>query len=343
MVTVRAYTATVPGWVAQRLMSSIDTLIPVSVRELWPNEASGFTPWLHANPGILGDVLGTELFPEDREAAVGRYSADLLFRDNSDRVVVVENMFGPTDHDHLGKLITYSAGLGAGVAVLVAEEFRDEHRSALDWLNHISQNDFAFFGVILEAWRIGDSNPAPRLRVDTQPDNWSRAVRSTAGGDSPTAQAYRRFWGRFLPRLHEAQQARPKWSRVSTPSKGNWMSFGSARSELLRYNPAFCATPRRGCRVEAYLDSTDVDPSDVFDWLHERRQDIDEAVSQPVEWDRLDGRRACRIAVYFPDEVRVSDEHRWAELVEWMVPTICDLKVAFDPVIEGYPKTASQR
>ena len=48
--------------------------------------------------GILGDLLGTELFPEDREAAVGRYSADLLFRDNSERVVVVENMFGPTDH-----------------------------------------------------------------------------------------------------------------------------------------------------------------------------------------------------------------------------------------------------
>ena len=109
-------------------MSTIDTLLPVPVRHLWPNEANDFTPWLHDNPGILGDVLGMELFPEDREAAVGRYSADLLFRDNSDRVVVVENMFGVTDHDHLGKLITYSAGLDAGVAVLVAEEFRDEHR-----------------------------------------------------------------------------------------------------------------------------------------------------------------------------------------------------------------------
>ena len=146
-------------------------------------------------------------------------------------------MFGPTDHDHLGKLITYSAGLDAGVAVLVAEEFRDEHRSALDWLNHISQNDFAFFGIILEAWRIGDSNPAPRLRVDTQPDGWSRAVRAATSGESPTAQAYRRFWRLFLPRLHEAKKARPNWSRVSTPSKRHWMSFGSARSELLRYNP----------------------------------------------------------------------------------------------------------
>ena len=81
-------------WFTARL-STIDTLISVPVRELWPNEANDFTPWLHHNPEILGDVLGTELFPQDREVAVGRYSADLLFRDSSDRVVVVENMFGP--------------------------------------------------------------------------------------------------------------------------------------------------------------------------------------------------------------------------------------------------------
>ena len=325
-----------------RPVPTIDTLTPVPVRELWPNEANDFTPWLHVNPEILGDLLGTELFPEEREAAVGRYSADLLFRDSADRIVVVENMFGPTDHDHLGKLITYSAGLDAGVAVLIAEEFRDEHRSALDWLNHISQNDFAFFGVIIEAWRIGDSNPAPRLRVDTQPDNWSRAVRSTAGGDSPTSQLYRRFWERFLPRLHEAHRKRPKWSRVSTPSKRHWMSFGSARSELLRYNPCFCAVPRHGFRVEGYLDSTRVDPSEVFDWLHERRNEIDDAIDQTVDWDRLDGKRACRTSVYFPDEVRAGDEDRWDELIEWMVPTLCDFKDAVDPVIEGYPRNTSQ-
>ena len=315
-------------------VSTIETLISVPVRTLWPNEANDFTPWLHDNPGILGDVLGTELFPEDREVPVGRYSADLLFRDSSDRLVVVENMFGATDHDHLGKLITYSAGLDAGVAVLIAETFRDEHRSALDWLNRVSQSDFAFFGVILEAWRIGDSHPAPRLRVDTKPDDWSRAVRATTA-DSPTAQAYHRFWSEFLPKLHHAQ---PGWSRVSTPSKTNWMSFGSSRPEIVRYNPAFCATPRRGCRVEAYLDSTTLDPSEVFDWLVERREGINAAIDQQVEWDRLDGRRACRISVYFPDELRVTDEDRWSELVGWLVPTIGRVKDAFDPVIGAYPQ-----
>ena len=286
-------------------MTKIDTLIPVPVRELWRNEAADFTPWLLDNAALLGEVLGTELFPEGRERRVGRYSADLMFRDSSDRLVVVENMFGATDHDHLGKLITYSAGLDAGIAVLIAEEFRDEHRSALDWLNRVSRNDFSFFGVVLEAWCIGDSNPAPRLRVDTKPDDWLRNVRSS--GDSLRAQTYRRFWGEFLPRLHDVH---PDWSRVRTPSKDHWMSFGSARSDLYRYNPAFGMALRRTCRVELYVDSPTVTPSDVFDWLVERRDEIEAKVTQEIDWDRLDGNRACRIAVYFHDEVRVSDEHR---------------------------------
>ena len=316
-------------------MTKIDTLIPVPVRKLWRNEAADFTPWLLDNAALLGEVLGTELFPEGRERRVGRYSADLMFRDSSDRLVVVENMFGATDHDHLGKLITYSAGLDAGIAVLVAEEFRDEHRSALDWLNRISLNDFAFFGVVLEAWRIGDSDPAPRLRVDTKPDDWSRTVRSA--GDSERAQTYRRFWGEFLPRLHEAH---PDWSRVRTPSKDHWMSFGSARSDLYRYNPAFGAALRGTCRVELYVDSPTITPSDVFDWLFERREKIEAEVPQEIDWDRLDGNRACRIAVYFRDEVRVTEEHRWPELIDWFVETLGQLKAAFDPVIRDYPRDA---
>ena len=141
----------------------IATLSPVDVRDVWAGEATHFTPWLAKHADLLGAALGLDLDLEKSEAAVGRFSADLVFRDTAtDRAVVVENMFGPTDHDHLGKLITYAAGLEAGYAVLLATQFGDEHRSALNWLNHISTDNFAFFGVVLEAWRIGDSPPAPR-------------------------------------------------------------------------------------------------------------------------------------------------------------------------------------
>ena len=99
-------------------MHSFGTLEPVDIREVWATEAGEFTPWLAENADVLGEALGMDLLHEQTEAAVGRYSADLVFREEStDRIVVVENLFGPTDHDHLGKLIAYAAGLGAGYAV----------------------------------------------------------------------------------------------------------------------------------------------------------------------------------------------------------------------------------
>ena len=141
----------------------------------------------------------------------------------------------------------------------------------------------------------------------------------------------------YLPRLHDVH---PDWSRVRTPSKDHWMSFGSARSDLYRYNPAFGMALRRTCRVELYVDSPTVTPSDVFDWLFERREEIEAEVPQEIDWDRLDGNRACRIAVYFRDEVRVTEEHRWPELIDWFVETLGQLKAAFDPVIRDYPRDA---
>ena len=99
---------------------------------------------------------------EGQEVPVGGYSADLVLNDiSADSRVVVENMYGSTDHDHIGKLITYAAGLSASYAVLLAETFRPEHRTALNWLNSISSEERGFFGLSLEIWRIGDSSPRP--------------------------------------------------------------------------------------------------------------------------------------------------------------------------------------
>ena len=160
-------------------MVELGTLSPVEVRDVWPSESGDFTPWLAENADLLSEALGMDLLHERTEAAVGRYSADLVFREvSTDKAVVVENMFAPTDHDHLGKLITYAAGLGASYAVLLSPEFREEHRSALTWLNSVSADDFGFFGVVLEGWRIGESLPAPRLREDR---GFHSTTRTTSG------------------------------------------------------------------------------------------------------------------------------------------------------------------
>lgn len=315
-------------------MDHIGTLSPVGIRKIWETEDGEFTPWLAQNADLLGEALGMALHHEQTEAAVGRYSADLVFsEDSTDRIVVVENMFGPTDHDHLGKLIVYAAGLEASYIILIAPEFRDEHRSALDWLNSISAPDFGFFGVVLEAWRIGDSLPAPRLRLDVNPDNWSRSVQSARNaGLSDTQKAYLRFWGAFLPAFRDAH---PGWTRATVPQKVHWMSFPSARSGLLKYNAAFCRSVRGyGLRAEAYIDTGDqATTKEAFDLLHEQRKRIEQSVGEELDWDRLDDNQGSRISLYFPDEIRVTDEQRWPEVQPWLVQAMGRMRDAFNPVL----------
>ena len=105
-------------------MSDIAALEPVSIRDVWPDEAKDLTPWLASKPDLLSDALGMDLELEGQEVVVGQFSADLVFRDVGSRsLVVVENMVNKTDHDHVGKLITYGAGLDANLRRSPRREF----------------------------------------------------------------------------------------------------------------------------------------------------------------------------------------------------------------------------
>lgn len=217
----------------------IGTLKKMAIRDVWPTEdgrkskapGPGFTPWLANNADLLGEVLGMDLLHEGKTEArvgAGRLRSDVIFRDDStQKTVVVENMFGSSDHDHLGKLISYAAGLDAAYAVLISENFKDEHRDALRWLNSNS-DDCAFFGVALEAWRIvsnadaagaiDDSPAAPWFRVEVQPDGWL----PLSGETTELQDLYQEFWRQFLPEFTKQHKG---WGQGRTPQKSSSMGF----------------------------------------------------------------------------------------------------------------------
>ena len=147
------------------------TIDKVDLRGVWENEAADFTPWLGENLTALGEALGLDLELKGQEAPVGGFSLDVLAHEpNTNRPVIIENQLETTDHDHLGKLITYASGYDANVVVWITREFKDEHRQALDWLNQRSGEDTEFFGVVIEVWKIDDSRPAPHFRVVSAPN-----------------------------------------------------------------------------------------------------------------------------------------------------------------------------
>ncbi len=151
--------------------------VPATAPDGWNHEARDFTPWLADHLDLLGEQLGLALQLREREYPVGRYSLDLLLEDAQGRRVIVENQFGQTDHDHLGKLLTYCAGTEAEVVIWISESLTEEHVAALEWLNESTVSGVGFFGVELELLKIDDSKPAPHFKVAVQPNEWRKRVR----------------------------------------------------------------------------------------------------------------------------------------------------------------------
>ena len=313
-------------------MVEVASLDEVPVREVWPDEAHDFTPWLAENPEHLSKALHMDLELEGVEVTVGPFSADVVLRDaNTGQRVVVENYLETTDHDHLGKLITYAAGLEAHWAVLVAKTFRPEHRSALIWLNLISGEDSGFFGIEVHAVRIGDSPAAVQLGVVVAPDDFSRQARAGTKAMTETQALYTDWWAEFLPALHDAH---PGWSSARTPSYANWMNFPSGKGGV-RYGLSFAyptGASRYTLRAEVYVD----DGASMFSLLEAQRSRIEGECSHELRWEPLEDARASRVAVYL-DPANPADRSKWPEYRAWAIKTLGELRRAFSVPIKNLP------
>lgn len=198
----------------------ICSLIPVDLRLAWAHEANDFTPWLASNLDRLRAAVGIDLVLEGTEVTVGPFSADILATDAlTNERVLIENQLEQADHAHLGQILTYLAGLDARSVIWIAKAFRDEHLSAVRWLNNNTMDDFSFFAVEVSAVRIGDSPVAPLFSVVEKPNDWDRQLHQAAPGiqeDKPSRLA-KEYWEKaFLayPELQGVGRAGPGGSNV---------------------------------------------------------------------------------------------------------------------------------
>lgn len=283
----------------------------VDLRQVWPNEATSFTPWLEENPEELGEVLGLDL-EFVREKPVGKFSLDLFGTDlNTNRKVIVENQLETSNHNHLGQLLTYAGGVEPSVIVWVAKSIRQEHRAALEWLNSVTDSDTMFFGVEVKAIRIGDSEPAPMLDLVVEPNSWVKEMRSSGGGnfDSEKSKAYGDFWRTLID---EVSDELPEFASRKAWNRG-WLPLGQGLSGV-RLTLVFYA---QGLRAEFYFGSSDQQLNQSrFDSVLQQRESIEAAAGRSLGWETLEGRKACRIALYGPDG-DITETERWAEYRTW--------------------------
>lgn len=203
----------------------------VDLKSVWPHEALDFTKWLaeEGSLALLSEAVGMNLELREVESAVGSFRADIYAADaDTGAKVIIENQLEDTNHDHLGKIITYAAGKDAQAVIWIVCHARDEHRQAIEWLNAHTDDEVAFFLVEIEVWSIGDSLPAPRFNVVEQPNEWARAVKASEGM-SETDKIKLAYWTRY----REVAEATPEFMKEFSPrkpSKDHWSTLSCGSS-----------------------------------------------------------------------------------------------------------------
>lgn len=293
----------------------------VDIRDVWPNEATSFTPWLEGHPEELGELLGLEL-EFVREQSVGAFSLDLFGKDvNSDRLVIVENQLARSDHSHLGQLLTYAGGLDPAYIIWIASEIRDEHKAALDWLNSVSNSETFFFGIEVKAIRIGNSEPAPMLDVVVQPNAWTKQAHESrsAAVESERDKTYQRFWQTCIDQISDEFTG----LRNKVAPAQQWISTSTGVSAVT-INLVFHS---QGLRVEFYFGSSDGDlNAQRFSAVLEDRARIEELANRQLVWEPLDGKKAARIAAYGIPGADVVNESEWPDYISWFSNAYRDMR-----------------
>ncbi len=300
------------------------------LRKAWPHEANDFTPWLAEHISELGDALGLEIELQEQEASVGSFSLDLLARESvTDRTVIIENQLEPTNHDHLGKLLTYAGGYDANVIVWVAKNFRDEYRQALDWLNQRTDEDTEFFGVAVELWKIGDSLPAPHFNVLSAPNEWQRETKHSVrdAKKSERSQRYQAFFQKLADALSERGLTNARKALAES-----WFSFSAGHGGRVQYGAVF--GHGNTARVEFYIRHTVQEwNKELFDRLMDQKEAIEAELSESLEWQRLDDKTASRISVQRQGSID-DDQETLDEIRNWMIEKLLDFKRVFGPRLD---------
>ena len=301
----------------------------VDVRELWKHEQYDFSNWLalEENIALLNDTLGLSLIDVDKEVYVGAYRCDLVARDEITGVkVIIENQLEASNHDHLGKIITYASGLDASVVVWVVTRAREEHRSAIEWLNNNTGSNLNFFLLEIHAYRIGDSLAAPKFEVIEKPNDFIKYAKGikTTNEITKTQAECLAFWMMFNDVL-DAQ------NNPINPTKAtidHWRNVAIGSSEacvsINLVNKDNCVV------VDVYI----FDNKDLFDGLYSQREEIEHALGYSLDWQRIDDKKASRIK-YTIFGLNFNDHSNYRALMDEIINRATQMREVFSMRVKG--------
>jgi hypothetical protein len=305
----------------------VGRLEKVDLRKVWIKEAKDFTTWLENNLDILSEHVGFDLSSLEREKSTGTFSADIFAEGPNGDTVVIENQLEKTDHDHLGKLITYLSNLEAKTAIWITSNPRPEHITAINWLNEISPSDTSFFLVKVEAYKIGDSEPAPLFTAICAPSEEAKQIGVQKQHLAERHLRRLEFWKQLL----EKAKSRTNLHANVSPSKDNWITAGAGKSGM---GWSYAITMDKGS-VELFIDRGP-DKKDETDKIYEKivedGEKIQNQFGEPLIWDKVEGRRVCRIKS-LSEIGGLKDSDSWDQIQEDMIGRMIRLEKSLKPTL----------
>lgn len=299
----------------------------VPLREIWKHEALDFTKWLQENLDVLSDIIGVSLSSAERERSAGNFNVDLVAEDEAGNPIIIENQLEKSNHDHLGKIITYLAAIEAKSAVWIVADPRPEHVSAISWLNDSSTA--RFYLIKVEGVKIGSSEPAPLLTLIVGPGEGSKEVSETKKDIAERYTIRYNFWKELLQKAKQ----RNKLHAALSPGQYSWLGAGAGKSGM-SYN---YGVRKHDCQVELYIDrgaDSEKENVQIFEELFKHKEEIEKAFGDQLNWERLENRRACRISKKI-DIGGYRDEDRYPVIHEALISAMSKLENALRPYIAG--------
>lgn len=301
---------------------SLGRIEQVELRDVWKHEAHNFTKWLAEpeNLDLLSEEIDIELSLIDTEYNVGRFNVDIFAEEaGANRKVIIENQLEKTDHDHLGKLITYASGLDAEIIIWIVKEVLEEHQQAIDWLNENTNEKINFFAIKMEVWKIGDSKKAPKFHVISKPNNWTKTVKKSIQKSSlsDTLILQLKFWDSF--KEYASERKINLRLRKTYPQHWYDMSFGRKDCHMsLTIN-----SQRNEFACEVYIPNS----KETFYQFYDNKDDINIKVSG-LEWMELPTKKASRIKKKMNGDFKNQD--KWNEYFKWLTNTALEFQETFN-------------
>lgn len=301
----------------------IGKLTELDVRDLWKHEQYDFSNWLakEENIKLLDDEIGLTLMDINKEVYIGSYRCDLVAKDETTgQIVIIENQLEATNHDHLGKIITYAAGLDAKTIIWIVKEAREEHKAAIEWLNNNSSEEIGFFLIELHAYKINDSLPAPMFKVVEKPNNFTKTSKQNYSDKELNRSQNERliFWEEF----NTVIVGKGKPFSVRKPTTDHWYDVAIGTSEAhLAIN---LVNKENKIVLELYI----LDNKNLFDHIYEDKEKIENTLQMSFSWERLDGKKASRIK-HDVLGLDFSDHSNYPQLMDECIEKILKMRDVF--------------